>query len=75
MALSDAEVLAMLYRERDAILAQLVSDAESGLMPDDSFQGQSVNFTSLRSQMYERLEQINKQIGLYKPWQIKTVAG
>jgi hypothetical protein len=73
MAKSLQQIIDTLKMERDAILDALANDAVTGPMPDDSFEGQSVSFTSWRQQLANRLTQIREELAAYDLWEINTI--
>lgn len=68
------QVICSLKQERDAILTQLASDATTGLMPSDSFSGQSVDFVGFRDQLSRRLKEIDEQLQRYEPYVFEQAA-
>jgi hypothetical protein len=74
MAKTLDEVIASLKEERDAILDQLKSDAVSGPMPSDSFNGQAIDFVGWRRQLSDRLKEINEELLSHEPFEFTQSA-
>jgi hypothetical protein len=69
-AKSIADLIAALKTERDAIVDQLANDALTGIEPNHSFDGQSVDFITWRNQLHQRFSEIQVQLAALEPFEI-----
>lgn len=73
MAKTVAQLITAYKAERDALLDQLVADAESGVQPDMSFDGQAIQNLAWRQQIHQRLRELQQILSELEPFEIRQI--